>query len=62
MQVQQLKAGAKQNTKSNYVMHVSELLTIRDLQVNAVTVVCVAAVCVEHSLSTQAVDGLTRWD
>lgn len=41
---------------------ISELLTIRDLQVNAVTVVRIAAVCVEHSLSAQAVDGLTRWD
>lgn len=40
----------------------SELLTIRDLQVDAVTVVGVAAVCVENSLSTQAVDGLTRWN
>lgn len=40
----------------------SELLTIRDLQVDAVTVVRVAAVRVEHSLGTQAEDGLTRWD
>lgn len=40
----------------------AQKLTIRNLEVDAVAVVCVAAVCIEDPLSTQAVYGLSRWD
>lgn len=38
------------------------LLLTRDLQVNTVTVIYIAAVCVEEAFSTQTVEGLSRGD